>query len=216
MSTSETITPDGASTDPSIADHGSSPVPRKPLLGSTRLFGLALTVLSAIGLFFSGLIMQDKIKLILEPGFRPACTFNEVMSCTNVMASEQASAFGFPNPIIGLIGFSVVLTIGVALIGGSRFTRPFWFGLALGLALGAVFVHWLAFEAVFEIAALCIYCMIVWACVLPMFVMTVVHITRERRRVEGEEVSHGIGLPLLVILVWYLAFFVIIATQFLF
>lgn len=195
------------------ADLGSAPVPSEPLLGAPRWFGALMTILGGVALFFSGLIMEDKIKLILEPEFVPACTLDEVVSCTNVMASPQASAFGFPNPFIGLVAFGVVIAIGVALMGGSRFTRWYWYGYALGLALAVVFVHWLAFQAVFVIGALCIYCMIVWAMVLPLFVMTVVHIARERRRVAGEAVSGSIAPALAVIAAWYIAFAVVIAVQ---
>lgn len=186
-------------------------------LPATRAFGIAMLVMATIGLFFSSLIMYDKIQLMLDAGFVPACTFNDVISCTDVMNSEQANAFGFPNPFIGMIGFPVVMTIGVVLISGLRLPRWFWYCTAIGLGLGVAFVHYLAFAAIYQIAALCPYCMVVWAVMLPLFVMTVSHIMREKRRQAGQEVPHRIlSQPLLILVVWYAAFVFLILEQFVF
>ena len=58
-------------------------------LGATKRFGYTFLVLSTVGLIFSALIMHDKLQLALNPDFQPACTINEVISCTDVMASDQ-------------------------------------------------------------------------------------------------------------------------------
>ncbi|MBQ3934392.1 MAG: hypothetical protein II715_01125, partial [Clostridia bacterium] len=49
------------------------------------------------------------------------------------IGDNQASAFGIPNPFIGLFGFGVVLTIGVALLAGAKFRAWFWYGFLAGL-----------------------------------------------------------------------------------
>lgn len=184
---------------------------------ATRTFGVSMFVLATIGLVFSTVIMYDKLQLILDPNFVPSCTFNSVISCSNVMASPQASAFGFPNPFIGMIGFPVVMTIGVLLATGARLPRWFWYCTIVGLAFGVGFVHWLAFNAIYEIVALCPYCMVVWAVMLPLFVMTVVHVARESRRARGDSVAHrAFGAPALVLFVWYLGFVAVILEQFAF
>lgn len=186
-------------------------------LGATKRFGFTFLVLSTVGLIFSALIMHDKLQLALNPDFQPACTINEVISCTDVMASDQASVFGFANPFIGLIGFPVTMTLGVMLIVGAKLPRWMWYCVLAGLALGVVFVHWLAYAAIYQIGALCPYCMAVWAATLPMFVMTLVHFLREQRREAGEDVPHSaLGMPLLVVIAWYLAFTALILDQFVF
>ncbi len=53
------------------------------------------------------------------------------------MQSKQAHAFGFMNTYIGLLGFPVVLTIGMAMLAGARFKRWFWQGAQLGLTLAS-------------------------------------------------------------------------------
>ncbi|WP_420097975.1 vitamin K epoxide reductase family protein [Corynebacterium sp.] len=189
------------------------------LWGASQLYAVWLVLAGAVGLFMSGLILFDKIKLLQDAGFTPACTLNDVVSCTDVMNSSQASAFGFPNPFIGLVGFAVVLTLGVALLAGARFRAWFWYGFLVGLILAVGFVHWLAYEAVYEIEALCPYCMVVWAVVLPLFVSTVVRVGRSRAVDRGDEPSSGmsaVGMPLAVVIVWYLGFTALILQQFVF
>lgn len=198
--------------------------PPRGLWGGSRLYALVLVVAGAIGLFMSGLIMYDKIELMVDPDFSPACTINDVISCTDVMQSEQASAFVIPNPFIGLTGFGVVITIGVAILAGAKFRAWFWYGFLGGLVLAVGFVHWLAYEAVYSIQALCPYCMVVWTVVLLLFVTTLVHVVWERQRDQAEvgqpdgsdrySFSGGWIMPTVVLAVWYLAFLVLILLQF--
>lgn len=189
--------------------------------GGSRLYGLALTIFGAVGLFMSGLIMYDKIEIMKDPDFVPACTINDVISCTDVMQSNQASAFGIPNPFIGLFGFGVVLTIGVAVLAGAKFRAWFWYGFLAGLVFAVGFVHWLAYEAVYSIEALCPYCMVVWTVTLPLFITTLVHIVWERQRdaagIHGRDrysFAGGWIMPTVVLVVWYAAFVVLILAQF--
>ena len=76
---------------------------------------------------------------------------------------------GFPNPIIGVAAFPVVVTTGVAVLAGARLARWYWLGLQVGVTAALAFVAWLAFQSIYRIGALCPYCMVVWAVVIPMF-----------------------------------------------
>ena len=49
--------------------------------------------------------------------------------------------------------------------------RWYWAGLATGTALGVVFIHWLIFQSLYRIGALCPYCMVVWAVTIPLLVV---------------------------------------------
>ena len=78
------------------------------------------------------------------------------------MLSKQAEVFGFPNSLIGVATFAMMLVIAVALFFGMRFPKIFW-QLALGgTALAVFFCHWLAYQTTFVIGALCPYCMVAW------------------------------------------------------
>ena len=53
---------------------------------------------------------------------------------------------------------------------GARLPSWYWIGLTAGTALGTVFVHWLIFQSVHRIGALCPYCMVVWVVTVAAFV----------------------------------------------
>lgn len=145
--------------------------PRPLLLG--RPSGLALGVWSALGLAAALTLAVDKVKLLIDPEFQPSCNFNPVLSCGSVMKTDQASVLGFPNPFLGLIGFSVVLTVSVLL--AARVVLPRWVvgGAAVGSVVGAGFVHWLVFQSLYRIGALCPWCLVVWAVTIPTAVWLV-------------------------------------------
>lgn len=129
-----------------------------------------LVICGTIGLICSLIILYDKIELLKDPAFRPACDLNPVVSCGSVMESKQANAFGFPNPFIGVIGFSVVTATGMAVLAGAtRLKRWYWLGLQAGVIFGVCFVHWLFFQSVYRINALCPYCMVVWVMTITLF-----------------------------------------------
>ncbi len=85
------------------------------------------------------------------------------------MKTWQASVFGFPNSLIGIAGFAIVTTVGMALLAGATFKRWFWWGLQAGTVFGASFVTWLQYQSIYRISALCPYCMVVWSVTIPIF-----------------------------------------------
>ncbi|KAA0919234.1 vitamin K epoxide reductase family protein [Dietzia sp. ANT_WB102] len=168
-----------------------------------RWIGVLLTIGSAIALVASFQLSLDKIRLLENPDYTPACNFSILMSCKSVINSEQGTAFGFPNPFIGLIGFGIVIAIGVAAASGVRFPRWYWVGALLGLTFATVFVHWLAFQSIFVIQVLCPWCMVVWSATIPMFWYTLLHVVAKltpARWVRGLQQWH-----LVPVVVWFLA-----------
>lgn len=115
-----------------------------------------------LGLLAAFALMVERLRLLEDATYVPVCSLNAVFSCGAVMTTPQASAFGFPNPLLGIAGFSVVLTVGMALLAGARFRRWYWIGLQVGVTFAIGFVHWLMFQSIFRIEALCLYCMVVW------------------------------------------------------
>jgi uncharacterized membrane protein len=128
-----------------------------------------LVIGGVIGLICSFIIAFDEVKLLQNSHFQPNCDLNPIISCGSVMQSRQAHAFGFPNPFIGLMTFPVLITTGVVLLCGTKLKRWYWLGLEAGTILGLTFVHWLFFESVYRIHALCPYCMVVWLVVIATF-----------------------------------------------
>jgi uncharacterized membrane protein len=123
------------------------------------------------GLVASLTLTVEKIRQIADPGYIPSCSINPVLSCGSVMKTPQAEAFGFPNPMIGIVAFTVVVVTGVLAVTKVGLPRWYWTGLAVGTLLGAGFIHWLIFQSLYRIGALCPYCMVVWAVTIPLLVV---------------------------------------------
>ena len=146
---------------------------------SDRQSGVAVRTASAVWVLVAGVLglaaaltlTVEKIEILINPDYVPSCSINPVLSCGSVMVTPQASAFGFPNPLIGIVSFTVVLVTGVLAIGKVRLPRWYWAGLATGTLLGVAFVHWLIFQSLYRIGALCPYCMVVWAVTIPLLVV---------------------------------------------
>ncbi|MFJ8647901.1 vitamin K epoxide reductase family protein [Streptomyces sp. NPDC093546] len=137
--------------------------------GAGRAFAWMLVVTGAAGLLAAWVITLDKFKLLEDPTFTPGCSLNPVVSCGNIMKSEQASAFGFPNPMLGLVTYAMVIAIGVALLGGARYRRWYWLGLNAGTLFGVGFCMWLMYQSLYEINALCLWCSLAWVATIVMF-----------------------------------------------
>ncbi len=171
-----------------------------------------------IGVFCAGMLTVEKFHLLQHPGATLGCDINPVVACGSVINTPQASAFGFPNPLIGLVGFAVVATVGAGLLAGAAFKRWFWLGLQVGVVFGVCFVTWLQFQSIFRIGALCPYCMVVWAVTIPIFMYTTLHNMQQGHiRVRGAlaKVSsfarrhHGD-----ILVLWYLVILGVIVQHF--
>lgn len=141
----------------------------------SRGLGILLLIGGLIGLAAATTLLIEKIELLKNPGYVPSCSINPILSCGTVMVTPQAEVFGFPNPIIGVAGFGALVAIGAALLAGATFARWFWIGLQAGVIFGIVFIHWLIYQSLYVIGALCPYCMVVWAVMIPIFWYTTVH-----------------------------------------
>jgi uncharacterized membrane protein len=140
-----------------------------PLAKLNTILPWILIVGSIIATLAAVVITQEKFDLASNPHYQPICDLNPIISCGSVMQTKQAHAFGFMNPFIGLVGFPIVLTIGVAMLAGARFKRWFWQGLQIGLTFGILFAYWLLFESVYRIHALCPWCLTVDVVLTVMF-----------------------------------------------
>jgi uncharacterized membrane protein len=128
-------------------------------------------IAGAVGLTAAITLTIEKIKLLENPAYVPSCSINPVLSCGSVMVTPQAAAFGFPNPLIGIAAFTVVVVAGVLAVAKVSLPQWFWAGLAAGTLLGVVFIHWLIYQSLYVIGALCPYCMVVWAVTIPLLVV---------------------------------------------
>jgi uncharacterized membrane protein len=136
---------------------------------SNRQAAWILIIAGVIGLVAAIELIIQKISVLSDPDFVPNCDINPVLSCGSVINTEQASLFGFPNPVLGVIGFTIVVMFGALLFTGVVLPKAMWLGLNFGALLGMVFVVWLVGQSLYVIGALCPWCMVVWAVTIPIF-----------------------------------------------
>ncbi|WP_037601935.1 vitamin K epoxide reductase family protein [Streptacidiphilus rugosus] len=146
-----------------------------PRVRAGRGFGWLLLIAGVFGLGASITLTLDKIRLLEDPHYVPSCNINPIISCGSVMRTWQASAFGFPNSLIGVGAFAAVVTIGVVALTGARLPRWFWLGLQAGTVFGMGMISWLIGQTLYSIGAVCPYCMVVWAATIALFWYTTVH-----------------------------------------
>lgn len=183
-----------------------------------RGLGIFLSVGGLIGLAAAVVLLVEKIALIENPDYIPTCSINPVLSCGSVMTTPQAEAFGIPNPIIGIAGFAAVAMVGAAILAGAVFRRWFWIGVQVGVTFAVVFVHWLIYQSLYVIGALCPYCMIVWTVTIPIFWYTTVHLLHPLHH-SGSTVLRRAAVVVTeyrgaVLTAWFLGIIALITTRF--
>lgn len=124
------------------------------------IFGTML-LSACLSLVASFVLAADAVELAANPGADLMCNISATLNCGKVGAAWQASLFGFPNAFLGLVAEPVVITIAVAGLGGVRFPRWFMFSAQVVYALGLVFAYWLFYQSMFNIGALCPWCLLV-------------------------------------------------------
>lgn len=177
-------------------------------VANRRPSGIVLIVVGALGLLAAAMLTIDKIKLLEDPSFRPGCSIDGVLSCGSIMESPQGSVFGFPNPLLGLVAFTVVIVTGVLAAGGVALPRWYWTGLAIGSAAGLALIVFLIHASLYDIHALCLWCMLVWTIQPIVLAVSTAGALGERATLQVKQ-----GLAALV-LIWYIVVITLIATQF--
>lgn len=197
-----------------------TPQPVPTGVAPDRGLGLLYLIGGLIALVAAVTLLVEKIALIEDPDYIPSCTLSPILSCGSIMSTWQAELFGIPNPIIGVMAFPVVAAIGASLVGGVRF--PQWFAVAtqVGVTFGVVFIHWLIYQSLYVIGALCPYCMVVWVAMIPIFWFTTIATLRGLRssgRIAGRwgrVVDTVIEYRGPILTGWFLLILALIAVRF--
>ena len=151
----------------------------KALIGGTKSLAWMLITGGAIGWIGALALTIERLNVAANPDAVLSCDISPFISCKSVMLTEQASLLGFPNSLIGLAAFVVPILIGFATLAGAKFAKWFWLLFTLGMVGGFLFVAWLFSQSLFVIGALCPYCMVAWAGMIPMFWKQLLFSTRE-------------------------------------
>jgi uncharacterized membrane protein len=100
-----------------------------------------------------------------------ACATGGIVDCEQVTSSAESSVGPVPVAVLGLVWFGVWLGLGAAGHGrpGDRLSR---FRLAWAVA-GLLAVFYLVYAELFLIGALCLWCTVVHAAVIALFLLAV-------------------------------------------
>ncbi|NQW73794.1 MAG: vitamin K epoxide reductase family protein [Actinobacteria bacterium] len=173
-----------------------------------RTTAIIMIIGGALGLLAAVELTIEKIRVLSDSTYVPTCDINPVLSCGSVIITPQAAAFGFPNPILGIIGFSVVITLAVTLITGAILPRWIWLGLNTGALLGFAFVQWLVWQSLYSIGALCPWCMVVWTVTAPIAIWVTAANLASGRIPSPESWQENLeaiaGLRVFVLAAWYI------------
>lgn len=192
------------------------PVPETQ--GREASLGLAvlLVVGGAAGLLAAMVLTIDRIRLLQDPATTLACNLSPFIACGPVMQSREGAVIGFPNPLLGIVGFTIVTSTGAALLARARLARWYWLGLQLGVVAAAVFITWLQVQSLYVLHALCLWCILVWVVTIPIIVgvttrnLAAGHLGGGLSRV-GAALS---GFQVTIVAVWYLVILGAIALKF--
>ncbi|MDT5257661.1 MAG: hypothetical protein QOD10_2741 [Mycobacterium sp.] len=158
-------------TTPVSAETGNLTPDSRPRAGVPAPSAWWVLIAGVIGLAASMTLTVEKIDILRNPSYVPSCNINPIVSCGSVMVTPQASFLGFPNSLLGLVGFTVVVVTGVLTVAKVVLPQWYWIGLTVGILIGTAFVHWLIFQSLYRIGALCPYCMVVWVVTVSLLVV---------------------------------------------
>jgi len=179
-----------------------------------------LLIGSLVGLAASFILTYDKIHVLQNSSYQPGCNLNPVLSCGSVMKTSQASLFGVPNTIFGLVAFGMLFALALGLLAGASYKRWLWRCAQAAAAAGVIFMHYLFFQAVFRIHAICPWCFGVWMITIPIFLSITIYNIRAGNiglsrvpalAAAGRFVSK---YSLDILAFWYLCIFLILLIKF--
>lgn len=146
-----------------------------------KIYPYVLVVCGSIGLAAAGILTIEKIALLKDPGHITSCSLSPVVACSPVINSPEASIFTIPNPAFGILGFGLVVSVGMMLLAGAKNLKKwFWQAFLLGTVIGFGFCVWLISETLYEIGSICLYCSGAWAVTIATFVTTLKHASEEK------------------------------------
>lgn len=145
-----------------------------------RQLGLALSliVLGILGFVAAFALTLDKFTLLEDPKADLSCNFSILVGCSTNLNSAQGEVFGFPNSLLGIVFWSMTITVGVGLLAGAAFARWFWMLYTLAATCSLAFVLWFISQSLFVLKVLCPWCMVTWLVTIPVFFVVLLHSLR--------------------------------------
>ncbi|MGN6426240.1 MAG: vitamin K epoxide reductase family protein [Leifsonia sp.] len=129
-----------------------------------------LIIAGVIGFWAAFMLTLDKFALRANANAQLSCNFNVLVGCGKNLGSWQGSLLGFPNPLLGLAGWTATIAVGVGLLAATgRFARWYWLTFNVGVVLALALVIFLITASLTDLRVLCPWCMVTWSVTIPTF-----------------------------------------------
>ena len=109
-----------------------------------------MTRIPAIAVALAGLAIASYLTIVHYAGGEPVCAIAH--GCATVQKSSYAELAGIPVAVLGLVGYVAILA---SLVKDTETTRSITALLAIG---GLAFSAWLTYVEIWELDAICIWC----------------------------------------------------------
>lgn len=86
-----------------------------------KVFPVALIISGFIGLLASFTLAVETVEFIKNPNAQLSCNINPIVSCSSVIDTPQGQVLGFMNPLIGIVGFSMLIAFGGGVLYKTKF-----------------------------------------------------------------------------------------------
>jgi uncharacterized membrane protein len=139
------------------------------------VLAIFLIVAGVIGFYAAFMLTIDKFTLLEHPNAQLECNISVLVGCSKNLNSWQGSVLGFPNPLIGLMGWTAVGAVGTGILAGARFARWFWCLFNLGIVGAMTLVVFLITNSIFVLDVLCPWCMVTWVVTIPTFWLVTIY-----------------------------------------
>ncbi|HWZ66116.1 MAG TPA: vitamin K epoxide reductase family protein [Patescibacteria group bacterium] len=184
----------------------------------TRIVSWVILIAGIVGLFCSLILVYDQVKIWQNPSYQPTCSLNPVVSCGSVISSNTGHIFGMPAPFLGLLTFPILITLGLMLVRGVRFKKQVWLLIEAGSAGGFLFATWLFFISVYQVNALCPFCIVtdvvvftaLWYVSLHNIEQGFIRLPVLMEKIRAYVLKHHLD----ILLIWFLLVFIFIMHHF--
>lgn len=180
-----------------------------------KFIGFLVGTFSLTGIIASFILTIEEIYLLKNPNFILSCSINSIFNCASVMNSWQAELFGFPNSLIGIVGYTFMGTIALHLFIDGKLSKLIALISLVAAKFATIFSYWLIWESVFTIKSLCIYCIISCVSITNIFFSLLVYCIKSEVLKLGSKVNSLVnkGYYWILISIWYLLLFTLIFVE---
>jgi uncharacterized membrane protein len=145
-------------------------------LSLQKVYPYLLITAGILGLIASIILSHDTYAILQNPHYVPSCNLNPIISCGNVINAAGDKIYGLPYPFYGIGLFSMLISLGGAMLAGStKLKRWFWLIFQFLITLGVLGSYALLLKSMYTIHSLCPFCLSVDVIVTTLFWYTTLY-----------------------------------------